>query len=80
MLPKSSPFLALTDKVLDFSSIRYGSMSYEGGYEINGVCDIRFYLKDSNEDPIICSVEKTVKDKFKNFLKSKPNLKKLYLW
>ena len=68
-----------TNDLLDFSSKKYGSMCYEGGYEINGVCDMRFYLKDSNEDPIICSVENTVKDKFKDFLKSTHTLQKLYL-
>jgi len=68
-----------TNDLLDFSSKKYGSTSYEGGFEINGVCDMRFYLKDSNEDPIICSAEKTVEDKFKNFLKSSLTIKKLYL-
>ena len=68
-----------TNDLLDFSSEKYGSLSYEGGYEINGVCDIRFYLKDSNQDPIICSVENTVRIKFKNFLKNMNTLQKLYL-
>ena len=65
--------------LLDFSSKKYGSMNYEGGYEINGVCDMRFYLKDSDQDPIILSVENTLRDKFKNFLKSTHTLQKLYL-
>jgi len=68
-----------TNDLLDFSSEKYASMSNEGGYEINGVCDMRFYLKDSNQDPIICSVENTVRDKFKNFLNSAHTLQKLYL-
>ena len=65
--------------LLDFSSKKQDLMSYEGGYEINGVCDMRFYLKDPNEDPIICSVENTIKDKFKYFLNSTPTFQKLYL-
>ena len=68
-----------TNDLLDFSSKKYGSMSYEGGLEINGVCDMRFYLKDSYEDPIICTVENTVKDIFKNFIKNSLTIKKLYL-
>ena len=57
-----------TKDLIDFDLKESGSISYEGGFEINGVCDMRFYLRDSNQNPIICSVENTVKDKFRNFI------------
>ena len=57
-----------TNNLLDLTCVESGSISYEGGFEINNICDIRFYLKDSNEDPIICPKEDTTEDKFKNWI------------
>ena len=65
----------VTNDLIDFDLKESGSIGYEGGFEINGVCDMRFYLKDSNEDPIICSTKNTVKDNFKSFINE--NLKNL---
>ena len=51
-----------TNDLLDFNSDKSGSMSYEGGFEINNLCDIRFYLKDFHKDPTNFSKIKKVFD------------------